>query len=114
MAISTFSRTEVHSGPLPSPGDMAKYNLAIPDAAERIMSMTEAEAIHRQSFERREQRCSWFSRIFGQFLTFLIATCAIGGGIWLASRGNSTSGIATIVTAIAALSGMFFWQNRGR
>jgi len=96
------------------PVDFAEYNQVLPGAADRILTYSELEADHRRRIENFELTSVWVAHFLGMAVTFLIAVSSIGGGIWLASRGNDASGIATIVTAIAALSGMFFWQNRKR
>ena len=43
----------VHSGPLPSPEDLAKYNMIVPDAAERLLCMAENQQAHRMELEKK-------------------------------------------------------------
>ena len=41
-----------HSGPLPDPQTLTRYNEIIPDAAERILAMAEQNAEHYRQLER--------------------------------------------------------------
>jgi hypothetical protein len=48
----TVNRTEYgFSGPIPAPELLAKYNSALPGAADRIISMAEGEASHCRTIE---------------------------------------------------------------
>lgn len=38
-----ISRRSIYSGPLPPPGDLSKYEEALPGAADRIIKMAETE-----------------------------------------------------------------------
>ncbi len=62
-------RLEFFQGPLPSPEVLIKYNDAVPNGAERLLTMAESQATHRQTIElavvqanvkaqARAQRCS--------------------------------------------------------
>lgn len=46
------SVTSVHMGPLPPPDVFAGYEQVCPGAAERILSMAEQQAKHRQDLEK--------------------------------------------------------------
>ena len=43
-----------HSGPLPDPDTLQRYDQLSPGAAERIIAMAESEIAHRQSMERKQ------------------------------------------------------------
>ena len=43
IATATF-----HSGPLPDPDTLGRYDMVIPGAADRIIKIAENQAIHRQ------------------------------------------------------------------
>jgi uncharacterized membrane protein len=59
FAQKTELSYSVHSGPLPPPEDLAKYNMIVPDAAERILRMAEKQQAHRMELETSCQfRCS--------------------------------------------------------
>src|SRR5438477_9646871 len=42
----------VRVGPLPDPSELAAYNATIPNGADRIMKMAEAQSAHRLEMER--------------------------------------------------------------
>ena len=44
---------QAFSGPLPPPEILAKYNSVVPNAAERIITMAETQAAHRQRMESK-------------------------------------------------------------
>jgi len=44
---------EIHSGPLPPPQDFAEYEQTLPGVADRILSMAEKQAGHRQALENK-------------------------------------------------------------
>ena len=50
-AISILQSTS-HSGPLPSPDDLKKYDVIIPNGADRIMIMAERQNQHRIDIEK--------------------------------------------------------------
>lgn len=76
--VGMIIQSSMHSGPLPTAEDMAKYAQADPSIPLRIMAMAELEQTERHSFRRevlREQtvlakRYSWF------MLGFLALGCA--------------------------------------
>lgn len=77
-----YSKT--HSGPLPTPEDLAKYDKFIPNGAERIMSMAEKQQSHRMELEKhavtgqikqsgRGQVFGLVIGLFGLLITFGLA-----------------------------------------
>ena len=48
-----IERATFHSGPLPSPDVLQKYDQVLPGLAERIMRLTENQHRHRQAIETR-------------------------------------------------------------
>ena len=77
---ATF-RGEAFSGPLPPPDLLVKYNTAVPDAAERILRMAEAQSAHRQDIERRVVKSNTLNQTLGTIFGFIIAMGVISGGI---------------------------------
>ena len=47
-AATVEAHLEAHSGPLPDPSSLQKYNDVLPGAAERIIHMAEQQQGHRQ------------------------------------------------------------------
>ena len=52
VRTTTQMVASMHSGPLPSPNDLAAYEKILPGAAERIFALTEGETKHRRDMER--------------------------------------------------------------
>lgn len=66
-----------HSGPLPSPSDIAQYDKYIPDGAERIMSMAEKEQEFRHTITTNSLEQARRANHRGQTFGFLIAVLAL-------------------------------------
>lgn len=95
---------ESFSGPLPPPHVLTQYNQAAPDAANRILTMAEEQAQHRQRME-------WFSLTrdsrradLGLVVGAVVAISFLGGSVWLGLAGHDwLAGIlggATIVSLV--------------
>lgn len=104
------------SGPLPPPEALEMYNRILPGAADRILKMAEDQEKHRQDIERQVVRSNVFSQKAGLVMGFMVAITAIVGGIWLALVGSSAVGLTAIISALAALVGVFVYgkMRQGR
>lgn len=76
------------SGPLPPPADLAKYNEAVPDAAERIIKMAEKEQDNRHKLQEKELRDKGKLESRGQCLGFILAVLFAGISVFLAYLGH--------------------------
>jgi hypothetical protein len=47
----------------------------------------------------------------GSFYAFIIAMTAIAGGIFLIYKGKDASGLATVISALVGLGGIFFYAQ---
>jgi uncharacterized membrane protein len=103
-AISAVYR---FSGPLPPPEELAKYEQILPGSANRIISMAEEQSSHRRDLEKTVIGANVRTQTWGLVSAFIIAMTAIGGGIWLSAKGMSGAGLTSIITALAALVGVF-------
>jgi len=99
------------SGPLPPPEVLARYNEVLPGAAERIIVMAENQSAHRRGLESKVVGGNVFAQNVGMFLGFVVAMTSVIGGIWLASKGMPTYGLAAIISAIAAPAGVFVYAK---
>ena len=97
--------TGIHfSGPLPPPAVLEGYERLIPGAAERLISLVEADTKHLQDLEKSAQNADISSFRLGQVLGFTIvlvalsvaAFCAYLGHEWPASiiGGTTVVGLA--------------------
>jgi uncharacterized membrane protein len=97
------------SGPLPPPEYLAKYEQVLAGSANRIICMAEQQAAHRQHLEKTIVESNAGIQKWGLGCAFVIAMTAIIGGIWLSFRGMSGAGLTSIITALAALVGVFVY-----
>jgi len=89
----------IHQGPIPDPDTLSRYNLVVPDAAERILSMAEAEAEHRQDLDQKALAANIKDRMsargeikLGQFLAFILCVFVIVCGTAIALKGAEWPG----------------------
>jgi uncharacterized membrane protein len=66
-----------HSGPLPSPESLSRYEQTLPGAAERILQMAERQAGHRLAMETLVLKSGVALQKWGLVCAFLIAISAI-------------------------------------
>ena len=97
------------SGPLPHPDDLAKYEQVLSGASDRIISMAERQAAHRQSLEKAVILSNVAIQKWGLGSAFVLALIAIGGGVWLSLKGLSGVGLTAIISALAALVSVFIY-----
>jgi len=97
------------SGPLPPPELLGKYEALLPGAADRIIRMAETQQTHRQDLERTVIKSNVSVQKWGLACGFVLALTAISGGIWLSLRGSSGVGLTAIISALAALVGVFIY-----
>ena len=74
--------------------------------------MAESQHNHRQALEKTVVSSNVFSQKVGLILGFVIAMTAIGGGIWLSSKGMGGAGLTAIIGALAALVGVFVYGKK--
>jgi uncharacterized membrane protein len=108
IAISRFS------GPLPPPEALAQYEQILTGSANRIIRMAEQQATHRQGIEAISIGSNATVQKWGLACAFVIAMTAIGGGIWLSSKGMSGTGLTSIISALVALVGVFVYGKSGQ
>lgn len=95
------------SGPIPAPDSLAKYETIIPGSAERILVMAEKEQNHRHEIEektaKRQSGLAMISTVFA-FISVLALISLVAYAI---SRGNYNTALAAVISAIAAVAGVF-------
>jgi len=103
-----------HSGPLPDPEALAKYNDIIPDAAERILKMAESQASHRQELEQYVLKTSSRRANLGVFCAFTICMTAIFSGFYLALHGLQVSGTLFTAMGLGSLATTFIYGTQSQ
>lgn len=106
-AVAETFQMMVHSGPLPTPDDLAGYEQALPGAAKTIMAMAEDEQRHRHELNRREQDrqdhaldlASRSTRL-GQWIAAWLFTILVAGGVTGMLTHNQVGGFALLGTGL--------------
>jgi uncharacterized membrane protein len=109
LLVQTMSSS--FSGPIPPPALLEKYNQIIPNGAERILAMAEKQSAHREYLEKRVVDGNVSNQTRGSYFAFVISLTAILGGVWLISHGKSPEGLASIITSLVGLAGVFFYSK---
>ena len=104
--ISEVIRQETHfQGPLPPPEAFAAYDRVLHGAADRILSMAENQASHRQGLERRALMGDLIKTMMGTILAYITFAGAMGGAVYLLANDKPLYGLAALVTALSAAFG---------
>ena len=80
-----------------------EYDRVLPGSANRILTMAEREQAHRVSIEGKALQASAKDSKLGQYFGFSLALICIGGGIYLATQGQTIAAVALIVASAAVL-----------
>lgn len=103
---------EHYQGPLPPPTHLADYEDICPGAADRIITMAENQAGHRQDIEKRVINSQSINSLAGIICGFLLGLASIGFGAWIVVTGHSLEGLGTMLMGISALVGTFIYGKR--
>lgn len=87
--------------PFPPPNWLAAYNDVLPNGADRVVSLTERQAAHRQWLER-----------WGLIFAFVIVLVVVGGGIGLLAAGKPVGGLVALIGGVGGLAGLFVYRER--
>lgn len=103
-----------HQGPLPSPDVLEHYDNILPGAAERIVSMAEDQAKHRQNLEYITVKAGSRDSLLGLIFGFIIGMSTIVGGVYCIMKGQPTEGTILSGAGLAALVGVFVYGSSQR
>jgi len=98
-----------YEAPLPPPRMLKEYEEALEGAADRILSILERQAEHRQGLENRRLDSGIENEKRGQLYGFVVALAAIIGSFVLLWKGENIEGIITFITTFAGLVGLFIF-----
>ncbi len=96
-----------HSGPLPPPLHLEKYNQIIPNGAERLMQAVEKEGEHRREMERKIIHNQIYQSYIGQFMGFVIAIIVLGISAYLITKGYEIPGAVIGTAGLVGLVSVF-------
>lgn len=103
---------EIHSGPIPSASELAKYENILPGAADRIITMAENQSKHRQEMEKKMLLANIKAEQCGQIFGFIIFGMAIIAGFILLILGKSVEGLASLTIAVGSIVGLFVYSRQ--
>jgi uncharacterized membrane protein len=127
--LSFAMKVSRHSGPLPDPESLRKYNEVVPGLAERMIAMVEKEGEHRRSEQSKDgaHRREMEGKVVkeglnfperGQWIGLGIAVFVISIGSYLILNGFPTQGTLIITTIVISLVGIFvlgkFFKNEDK
>lgn len=100
---------------MPHPNDLIRYNDAVPNAAERIITMAESEMQHRHKQEevllRNRVRVTYVS-IFFSFVSVLCLSGLVGFALYIGASGAAIgAAIGVAIGAIASVAGIFMYAK---
>jgi uncharacterized membrane protein len=114
VPLQSVSQSIAISGPLPSSAEFAGYERALPGTAERILSMAEKEAAHRQEMEKEVVQDSFKLNSRGQMLGFSVAILSIGAVFVSLFLDHPLGAIAPAIVALTGLAAVFAGKNHQR
>jgi uncharacterized membrane protein len=104
-------------GPLPPPEIIRQYNEIIPNGADRIMKMAEAEQSHRHTVDQKVVNSLSDENTRGQWFAFLLAISVLGIAAYLFSIDKDGAAVALVTADFLVIAGSFigvrFWKSRG-
>lgn len=111
---SLSAEFQFYRGPLPSPKDLDEYDKIVPGAAERIISMAEEQAKHRQGLEKVVIESDIKDSKTGLYFGFIIGLVAIISGTICIVYGHSIAGGVLGGSAVPGLTAVFVYGSRQR
>jgi len=110
--IKTF--LQHFSGPLPPPDAFAKYEQILEGAANRILIMAEKQQENRQEMQSKTLKSDIINEKLGLIFGLLVASSAIGGGVYCAHIGQTWAAVAIGGGGVAGLVAAFVQGTRVR
>ena len=113
--IAKIGITRIHSGPLPYPETLIKYNQVYPDLAKEIVEMAKKQSEHRQYLEKEQVISETKLRLRGQ----LIGGCAIViliilGFVLILNDKNIAGASAVIIALIGIIYSISYGKNKDK
>jgi len=97
----------LHSGPIPSPRDLVKYNEIIPNGADRIMAMAEKQSDHRIEIEKKTIFSQSLQSKIGQIFAFILVSGALYISYSLAMNGHDSVAKTIGGFTVVSIAGVF-------
>src|SRR5690349_10580998 len=108
--LTSVHHESIFLGPLPPPEALAQYERVLPGAADRIMTMAEKQADHRQKLERRVVGSNTFNERLGMILAFIVVISLMGfGGFLIYSNKSIPAGYLSVFAPLFYVGVSFFY-----
>jgi hypothetical protein len=75
-----------------------------PGAVDWIIEQTQAESEHRRAEQVRVNNLIFVEHLFAQASALIVGVAGVGGGVWLAERGQPWVGVAIAAVVMVALA----------
>ena len=113
--IAKIGITRIHSGPLPDPETLIKYNQVYHNLAKEIVEMAKKQSEHRQYLEKEQVISETKLRLRGQ----LIGGCAIViliflGFVLILNDKNIAGASAVIIALIGIIYSISYRKNKDK
>lgn len=112
IAREVHQETAVYQGPLPPAEELIKYEQACHNAADRIISMAERQALHRQEAEKQVIKAQNRNSIAGIVAGFLLSIGIVVAGTICILNGYPVAGATIVGIDLVALSGIYVYGTQ--
>ena len=112
--LGTAIQTSLYAGPIPPADELARYETALPGAADRILKMAESQQAHRQEAEMTVIRNDAGDSKDGIRGGVIVALAALAVAGIFAVQGHPWFGIAAVLAPITALASVFVYGTHSR
>src|SRR5690606_33705875 len=110
----TFQHTTAFVGPLPPPEALERYEQLHSGFANRLLTLTETEAIHRRG---QEKKVLWMNFVLSG-LGIVSALASVGSVIWLCyfalQLGYDNAAKTIAISVLVSIAAVFLYRNRSR
>jgi uncharacterized membrane protein len=103
---------ESFSGPIPHPYIIEGYEKVLPGSADRILSMAETQAKHRQDLEILRMKSDIRNERIGMVLSFIMILTVLLVGTILLLNNKQVEGLATLLGGGGILVAINLWSRR--
>lgn len=108
------TQATTYSGPIPAAEEFRKYEEILPGAADRILTMAEAQATHRQELETLAVKGGLINSRIGQITGLIFFIFLITAGTFLIFWDKDVVGLISILSSVGGALTTFFYGKRGQ
>ena len=99
------------SGPLPPPNVLIKYEEATSGAADRIISMAEKQAQHRQTLEEKVVNSNIHNERLGMYFAFILTVSIMLLGAYLLMNDKQVEGFIALFAPAIFQAGNYIYNK---